>query len=117
MAKFFTDGSSVIGVKSSYCVTDGNGKILDIKETSPYKFSSNEEEYRGVIEALNLCNDGDEVFTDSLLVVNQVSGIYKVKKDHLKSLCEQVKDLLKSKPNTKLIWISREENLAGKHFE
>jgi len=122
MAKYFCDGSSTMGVKSAYCVTDEQGKIISLHETTTYQgkqfnYTNNEEEYRGVIEALNLCNDGDEVFTDSLLVVNQVSGIYKVKKDHLKSLCEQVKGLLKSKPKTKLCWISREENLAGKYFE
>ena len=30
--KYYTDGSSTIGVKSAYCVTDCDGKIIEYKE-------------------------------------------------------------------------------------
>jgi ribonuclease HI len=119
--KYYTDGSSTIGVKSAYCVTDEHGKIMSFQETSLYNgkqfnYTNNEEEYRGVIEALHFCSPGDIVYTDSLLVVNQVYGKYKVKAEHLRSLCQQTKDLLKEK-GVSLMWIEREKNLAGKIFE
>lgn len=119
--EYYTDGSSTIGVKSAYCVTDEQGKIVSYQETTLYNgkqfnYTNNEEEYRGVIEALHLCSPGDVVYTDSLLVVNQVDGKYKVKADHLRALCQQVKDLLKQK-GASLMWINRENNLAGKVFE
>jgi len=33
MAKYFTDGSSTIGIKSAYCVTDEKGHVLEIVES------------------------------------------------------------------------------------
>jgi len=63
-----------------------------------------------------LCDIGDEICTDSLLVVNQVSGRFKIKALHLRELCEQVRELIGRK-QAKLTWISRDDNKAGKHFE
>jgi ribonuclease HI len=116
MAKYFTDGSSTIGVKSAFCVTDENGKIVKFEETWMPCFTNNEEEYRGVIAALNLCAEGDEIYSDSMLVVNQVAGTWKINKPHLRLLREEAAKLLKDK-KAKLIWIPREDNLAGKIFE
>lgn len=115
--KYYTDGSSTIGVKSEYVVVDEEGKHVYGKRTfSPNEFTNNEEEYRGVITALKLCNPGDIVHTDSLLVVNQIYGKYKVKVDRLKSLCKLAQELVKEK-GASVIWIEREKNLAGKVFE
>jgi ribonuclease HI len=113
---FYTDGSSTIGIKSAHCVTNDKGTVLAIEEiTGDDVRTNNEEEYYGVITALELCSEGDAVLTDSLLVVNQVKGFYKVKKQHLKPLCDKVKELLILK-SASLKWISREENIAGKVF-
>lgn len=115
--KYYTDGSSTIGVKSAYAVVDENGRYVCGEQTlSPNELTNNEEEYRGVIKALELCKAGDIVFTDSLLVVNQVSGKYKVKKEHLKPLCQRAK-YLRDEKCAFLNWIEREKNLAGKLFE
>lgn len=122
MAIYYTDGSSTIGSRSAHCVTDENGDLVFLEETvpnedsAPHFYTNNEEEYRGVIAALNLCAEGDEIRTDSKLVVEQVARRFKVKKPHLKNLCETVKDLLFIK-KAKLTWIGRESNLAGKVFE
>lgn len=115
--KYYTDGSSTIGIKSAHCVTDEMGKILVFQESKyPSCFTNNEEEYRGVIAALKICKEGDEVCSDSLLVVNQIKEIYKVKQPHLKPLCEQAQELVKQKKSI-ITWINRGENLAGKIFE
>jgi ribonuclease HI len=115
--KYYTDGSSTIGVKSAYAVVDENGRYVCGEQTlSPNEFTNNEEEYRGVIKALELCKAGDIVFTDSLLVVNQIYGKYKVKKEHLKPLCQIAQELIQ-KNGASVIWIERENNLAGKIFE
>jgi ribonuclease HI len=116
MAKYFTDGSSTPGIKSAYCVTDGRGKIVEFKDTPAPGNTNNEEEYRGVIAALNLCVEGDEIYSDSMLVVNQVVGRWKIKKAHLKPFCSECQRLLREK-KAKLIWIGRDNNLAGKVFE
>ena len=114
--RYYTDGSSTIGVKSAYCVTDENGKVVEYIESVMPSYTNNEEEYHGVIAALYLAKTGDEVYTDSLLVVNQIKGMYAVKKPHLKALCDEAKRLQREK-QVPVTWISREENLAGKKFK
>jgi ribonuclease HI len=116
MKRYYTDGSSTIGVKSAFVVVNEHGCILEFMRTPAPGYTNNEEEYRGVIAALRRCSEGDEVYTDSLLVVNQVHGLYKVKKPELKPYCETVKQLLADK-KAELMYIPREENLAGKVFE
>jgi len=113
--KFYTDGSSTADVKSAYCVTNESGMVLEHQESIPPK-TNNEEEYRGVIAALRLADIGDEILTDSKLVVEQVHGNWKVNFDHLKLLCNEAQHLMALK-NATLKWIPREQNLAGKVFE
>ena len=54
-----------------------------------------------------------EVYTDSLLVVNQVNGSYKCRKPHLLPLLTKTKELLEE-AQAILMWIPREENIAGR---
>jgi ribonuclease HI len=115
--KLYCDGSSQIGVKSAYCVTSCNGTILAHQESFfPNDKTSNEEEYRAVIKALEICKEGDEIFSDSQLVVMQIIGRFKVKQPHLKPLCEMAIKLAKEK-NVRVNWTPREKNKAGEFFE
>ena len=57
-----------------------------------------------------------EAYTDSQLVVRQVSGEYKINLPHLKARAEHVRRLLQLTKST-LSWVPREENLAGKELE
>lgn len=80
----------------AFLILDGRGKIL--REHGHYigKCTNNVAEYRALIAALERAGKlGDEVscFSDSKLMVNQLKGRYKVKKEHLKSLFERVKSL------------------------
>ena len=52
------------------------------------------------------------VLSDSQLVVNQVNGVYRVRKPHLILLKDAVLVLVKRVGAT-IKWIPREENLAG----
>ena len=54
-----------------------------------------------------------EILTDSLLVVNQVNGLWKCRKPHLLPFLHETKALIKELQAT-LSWITREENPAGK---
>lgn len=112
--KIFVDGSGWNGKESKYCVAFENGKV--IKEIIKEKKTSNVMEYMVLIKALNDCNKKDEIFTDSQLVVNQISGKYKIKKEHLFPLVMKARKLLKEK-SCSLAWISRKENLAGNLLE
>jgi len=116
MNDYFTDGSSTINVESAYCVVNGNRKIVDYEITVPYRYTNNEEEYRGVIAALKLCEVGSIIHSDSMLVVNQSNGIWRISKPHLVPYVQTVMDLLRDK-KAKLEWIRRDINLAGFVFE
>ena len=119
---YYSDGSSTIGVKSAYCVTNQEGKVLERVDTLSSsgdgirEFTNNEEEYRGVIAALKLASRGDTILTDSKLVYHQVRGDWKITKLHLLPLCREAAELCHNKGIT-IEWINRELNVAGKVFE
>jgi ribonuclease HI len=74
--------------------------------------TSNENEYRAVIWAIEQMNSGDKLLSDSQLVVNQSTKGWKVRAPNLKQLNIKVKKLLKEK-NIVLEWTPRENNSAG----
>ena len=84
----------------------------------PYseRVTVNVGEYRAVIlaleEAKRLKLEQVEIYTDSLLVVNQVSGNWKCQAEHLIPLRDKVRELLKN-GGIELKWIPRERNIAG----
>lgn len=114
--RFYVDGSGWNGRRSRYAVVAENGKTsVAVKELQEQK-TNNEMEYAALIEALKLARDGDEILTDSQLLVGQVSKGWKVNKTHLKPLVEKCKKLLIEK-RARLEWVPREMNKAGKLLE
>jgi ribonuclease HI len=95
--------------------------------------TNNEAEYYALIKALNMIQDkwpelgvaatrkGVEpfkIYSDSLLIVNQVKGVYEVTDSRLRQLCDTTKSLMKKLGSSvKLEWIPREENYAGQWLE
>lgn len=93
--------------------------------------TNNEAEYYALIKALNMIQskwdvpEGSskkgvepiKIHSDSLLIVNQVKGAYEVTDARLRTLCENVKTLMKNLGFVKLEWIPREENYAGHWLE
>jgi ribonuclease HI len=79
--------------------------------------SNNEAEYRGVISALKHLRKGKhvEVLSDSLLVVSQLRGEYRIRDPKLEKLATEVKTIAEQKQLLfKVTWIPRQENRAGK---
>lgn len=91
-------------------------------EIIPYEeaLTVNQGEYRAVILALELALKlrlwNIFVLSDSLLVVNQVNGLWRCRKEHLIPFRNKVKELAQ-KVRATVIWTSREFNLAGKVLE
>ena len=56
------------------------------------------------------------IFTDSLLVVNQINGLYACRQEHLKPFLEEAKRLIQA-TGCEVKWIPREENPAGELLE
>lgn len=108
--KIWVDGSGWNGRGSALVIFPEGGKPI-VKRFSD-EYTNNEMEYRAVIEGLKIAQNGDEIFSDSQLVVYQASYKWKVKEKNLIPLHEEVLKLLDEK-NVALTWIPREENKAG----
>jgi ribonuclease HI len=78
--------------------------------------TNNEAEYMTLIAALErlMSELGESALTadvtihgDSMLVINQVNGVWKIKKPHLKQLRDRVAELLSRFHSTQVKWHSR----------
>jgi ribonuclease HI len=78
--------------------------------------SNNEAEYRGIISALKSLSKGSgvEILSDSLLVVSQLSGEYRIRNPKLETLANEVKTIVEQNQlRLEIKWIPRAENRAG----
>ena len=119
MKKFviFTDGASrgnpgkaSIGV----VIRDEKGALAATISQAIGNTTNNQAEYRAIIaaleKALSMGAGSVELCSDSELVVKQVKGQYRVKKDTLKPLYEQVMQLKSRFEIFKIKHIPRERN-------
>ena len=76
--------------------------------------TNNVAEYEGLRTALDYCDKnnlkGVQIYLDSLLVVQQVNGKYKVKSKNLKDLYNQCTDLIEKIDNLEIHHVPREQN-------
>jgi ribonuclease HI len=78
--------------------------------------SSNEAEYRGVISAIKSVKGSYvEILSDSLLVVSQLRGEYRIRDPKLEKLATEIKTVAEQRKLVlTLKWIPRQQNRAGK---
>lgn len=78
------------------------------------KYSSNVAEYIGLIAGLYVCSLLEikelTVYGDSLLVINQMLGKFRVKSPNLQMCHAEVKRITDPFDNINYIWIPREQN-------
>lgn len=78
--------------------------------------TNNVAEYSGLIKALqwllanNLASSRVEILSDSQLIVNQLTGDYRVKAKRMISLYKQVLLLMSKFHHIQIKWVPREEN-------
>lgn len=96
-----------------YIVLENNSIETGTKELAPDS-TNNYAEYFGLIygleRALELGVTVISIRGDSQLIVNQVTGRYRVKKDTLQVLHKMVHELLSRFESWSIEWIPREEN-------
>ena len=109
--KIWCDGGNP--KQGKYCVVTERGKIIRGKEKG---CTNNELEYKAMIKALEIAKDGDVIYSDSKLVVNQLLGWWRINNETLLELCEMCKEISKNK-KVKIVWIPRRRNRAGKILE
>ena len=114
--KIWIDGSGWNGKESKYAIAFGDGGTwIDRFNTEK---TNNEMEYEALLYLLRGTSilPGDQIFSDSQLVVNQVNGKWKVKEPRLFPLCQEAQKLLIIR-EVILTWIPREKNKAGHLLE
>jgi ribonuclease HI len=118
----YIDGASLgnPGQSGAGIVTfDEQGRELWRESTPLGTMTNNMAEYEALVRALRKAREMATgtvfVYTDSLLVANQILGKYKVKNDRLKAYALEVQGVVKSFDRFEIRYIPREENrLADK---
>ena len=82
-----------------------------------FKASNNEAEYEAIIAGLSLVRElgvqDIEVFSDSMLIVNKVTGEFQAKEERMAKYLEKVKILLGQFRNQPVTRILRSENIEA----
>lgn len=124
--KLFFDGNKTPqGTTCSYVLSSEDNKVL-FEETIilPQETTVPQAEYQGLIKGINktieyfkknnfnLKEIELEIFSDSQLVIKQLTGEYECKNPELRILRSEVRNLLTNFLSTNFYWIPREQNLA-----
>jgi len=107
-------GAPLPGQRAKTCVVFENGEE---RVTAFDSGTNNEMEYGALLEALSDDrSDGATIYTDSQLLVGQLTKGWKVNAENLRPLHAKARVLL-SRRRAALVWVPREENRAGKVLE
>ena len=115
----YTDGYTIGGNPSlkggGYTLMDGEAKLLKQGKLEG-TITNNEAEFRGILAALELASEGDQIITDSMICLYWIrSGKAKARPD-LDYLIAQAQKL-KFEKKVILEWQPRDKNLAGQFNE
>ncbi|HVM90665.1 MAG TPA: ribonuclease HI family protein [Verrucomicrobiae bacterium] len=103
-------GPAGIGV----VIEDEHGRVLEEHAKFLGVKTNNQAEYEAGILALERCKklgaDSVQVFADSLLLVQQANGVYKVKHENIKPLFAQLRALMLQIGHVKFAHVRREKN-------
>jgi len=113
----YIDGCSKGNPGISACgvvFTDEKNQIFWQTNRALGDMTNNEAEYSGLITALTLALEHGwkkiRVFSDSQLMVNQMTGVYRIKKKELQQLAKQVAAQIKQLDEFSIEYIPREQN-------
>lgn len=116
----YTDGASrgnPGNSSASFVVVDADGQIVKHDSKFLGKTTNNRAEYRAVIfslkEASNLTSGKVTVYSDSKLLVKQLTGFWRVKNDQLKELFDKVKKLTKRFQSVDFKHVNRENKYVS----
>ena len=94
--------------------TDPTGEVLAERSRTIGEATNNVAEYRALLLGIELAGEleADEVdfVGDSLLIVEQVRGNWKVKQEHLRPLHTKVKDALRGLDKWSIRHVKRDQN-------
>jgi ribonuclease HI len=109
----FVDGSGGTNSGFGYFVKETGESFYERKSD----ITNNQAEYMAIISVLkNFSGTADEIviYSDSKNTVSQLNHDYAINNDQLRILAREAWELMTKLPNLKIIWIPRNQNLAGK---
>jgi ribonuclease HI len=94
--------------------TDPSGEVLAERSETIGEATNNVAEYRALLLGIELAKELEaeevELVGDSMLIVEQVRGKWKVKQEHLRPLHTKVRDALRELPSWSIRHVKRDEN-------
>ena len=112
----FTIGKNPSQSGGGFILVDENGLEIDRQTFYKEKYTNNEGELMGVLETSKIIENEGEIYTDSKNTCYWVNNCKCKARPDLKPFAQKAKiNILEKK--LKLIWIPREENLAGQLSE
>jgi ribonuclease HI len=112
----FTIGKNPSSIGGGYLLADENGNVIKKQQFNKPKYSNNEAELMGVVEATKIIENGGEIYTDSMNTIRWIKSCKFKARPDLKQFGMEAKINILEK-NLQLIFIPREENLAGQIIE
>ena len=111
----FTDGaSSIEGSGAGLILTDPHGQEITYALRFNFRTSNNEAEYEALVAGLELAIQMEaqklDAYTDSLLIANQVKGLYEAREEIMKKYLSKVQELQKLFHKFTITQIPRSKN-------
>ena len=109
----YVDGSGGADPGYGYFVKETGESYYEKKPD----ITNNEAEYLAIISALKKFVESDEeitIYSDSKNTVSQLNHEYAINKEQLRTLAREAWSLIAKFSKIKIIWVPRNENLAGK---
>lgn len=109
----FVDGSGGTNSGFGYFIKETGESFYEKKSG----ITNNQAEYMVIISVLKKFSgvtDEIIIYSDSKNTVSQLNHEYSINSDHLRSLAREAWELMTKISNLKIIWIPRNQNLAGK---
>ena len=109
----YVDGSGGDDPGYGYFVKETGESFYEKKPN----ITNNEAEYLAIISALKKFVDSDDeliIYSDSKNTVSQLNHDFAINKESLRELARESWSLIGKFSNLKIMWIPRNENLAGK---
>ena len=109
----YVDGSGGSNSGYGYFVKETGESFYEKKDD----ITNNQAEYLAIISALKKCVDSDEeiiIYSDSKNTVNQLNHEYAINNEQLRNLAREAWAIMGKIHNLTILWIPRNENMAGK---
>ena len=109
----YVDGSGGANAGYGYFVKETGESFYEKKP----EITNNQAEYLAIISALNkFVNSNEEItiFSDSKNTVNQLNHEFAINNEKLRNLAREAWSIMGKFSNLSIVWVPRNENLAGK---